>query len=72
MKHLNDNGVQTGLHYPMPLHKQKAYSYLNYKDGDFPVASKGCSEILSIPMFPEMTEEQVHYVCSTIKNFYTK
>ena len=72
MKYLNDKGVQTGLHYPMPLHRQKAYSYLNYKNGDFPVAEKGCSEILSIPMFPEMTEEQVNYVCSTIKNFYTK
>jgi dTDP-4-amino-4,6-dideoxygalactose transaminase len=70
MSHLNDNGVQTGLHYPMPLHKQEAYEYLKHKTGDFPVAEKECSEILSIPMYPEMPEEQVNYVCSTIKNFY--
>ena len=49
MKDLNEKGVQTGLHYPMPLHYQKAYSGMNLKQGDFPVAEKGCEEILSIP-----------------------
>jgi dTDP-4-amino-4,6-dideoxygalactose transaminase len=71
-QHLNDNGVQTGLHYPKPLHMQKAYDYLGHKAGDFPVAEKGCSEILSIPMFPEMTKEQIEYVCSNISNYYRK
>jgi dTDP-4-amino-4,6-dideoxygalactose transaminase len=70
MKYLNEKGVQTGLHYPMPLHLQNAYKYLNHKKGDFPIAEKGCSEILSIPMFPEITNEQIDYVCDTIKSFY--
>ena len=70
MKYLNEKGVQTGLHYPMPLHLQKAFAYMNHKKGDFPAAEKGCDEILSIPMFPEITDEQVNYVCDTIKSFY--
>ncbi len=69
-EHLNKNGVQTGLHYPLPLHMQKAYAHLNYKPEEFPVALKYAKEILSIPMYPEMTEEMVHYVCTTIKKFY--
>lgn len=70
MKYLNEKGVQTGLHYPMPLHIQNAYKYRGYKNGDFPAAEKGCSEILSIPIFPEITDEQVNYICDTIKSFY--
>lgn len=69
-KHLNDKGVQTGLHYPQPLHMTKAYEHLGYKPGDFPVAKKYADEILSIPMYPEMTDEMVHYVCENIKGFY--
>jgi dTDP-4-amino-4,6-dideoxygalactose transaminase len=71
MKFLNGKGIQTGLHYPIPLHMQKAYSHLNYKESDFPVALKQSKEILSIPMYPEMTDEMVSYVCETIKSFYS-
>jgi dTDP-4-amino-4,6-dideoxygalactose transaminase len=71
-KHLNDNGIQTGLHYPIPLHKQAAYAYLNHKEGDFPVAEECCSRILSIPMYPEIPEEQIDFVCKTIEQFYRK
>lgn len=70
MKYLNEKGIQTGLHYPMPLHFQKAFSHMNFKKGDFPAAEKGCDEILSIPMFPEMTDEQINYVCDMIKSFH--
>ncbi len=70
-EYLNKNGVQTGLHYPLPLHMQQAYAHLNYKPEDFPVAAKYAKEILSIPMYPEMTEEMIHYVCTTIKKFYS-
>ena len=70
IKYLEGKGVQTGLHYPLPLHMQKAYSHLNYKPQDFPVAEKYAKEILSIPMYPEMSDEMVHYVCSAIKSFY--
>jgi len=70
MVYLNEKGIDVGLHYPLPLHLQQAYNYLGYKEGDFPVAEKCCKEILSIPMFPEMTEEQIKYVCENIKLFY--
>jgi dTDP-4-amino-4,6-dideoxygalactose transaminase len=69
-KFLNSKGIQTALHYPIPLHMQKAYSYLNHKEGDFPVAEKCCKEILSIPMYPEISDEQINYVCETIKSFF--
>jgi dTDP-4-amino-4,6-dideoxygalactose transaminase len=68
---LNQNGIQTGLHYPLPLHLQKAYSHLGYKRGDFPIAEKYADEILSIPMYPEMTDEMIHYVCTKIGEFYS-
>lgn len=68
--HLAANGVQTGLHYPLPLHMQKAYSNLGYKSDDFPVAKKFADEILSIPMYPEMTDDMVQYVCEAIRSFY--
>jgi dTDP-4-amino-4,6-dideoxygalactose transaminase len=67
---LKEQGVDSGLHYPLPLHFQQAYGYLGHKKGDFPVAEKGCEEILSIPMFPEMTDEQIEYVVESIRRFY--
>lgn len=70
MKYLLENEIQTALHYPIPLHLQKAYSYLGYNKGSFSVAEKCCEEIMSLPMYPEMTEEQVGFVCDTIKKFY--
>lgn len=68
---LKENGIGTGLHYPIPLHLTGAYSYLGYKKGDFPVAEKLADEILSLPMFPELREEQIDFVCEKIKQFYT-
>jgi len=70
--YLKEKGIDTGLHYPMPLHLQKAYKYRGYKEGDFPVAEKCCKEILSIPVFPEMTDEQIEYVAGSIKSYYSK
>ena len=58
IKHLKDAGVATGIHYPIPLHMQKAYDYLNYRQGDFPVSEKVSAEIVSLPMFPTLTSEQ--------------
>ncbi|MGH2575880.1 MAG: DegT/DnrJ/EryC1/StrS family aminotransferase [Ignavibacteria bacterium] len=69
-KYLSEKGIQTLLHYPMPLHLQKAYDYLKYKNGDFPAAEKCCSEILSLPMFPELTDQQIDYVCDSVRSFY--
>lgn len=71
MKFLGERGIQTALHYPLPLHLQKAYNYLNYRNGDFPISEKACKEILSLPMYPEMTEEQIVYITDSIKSFYS-
>ena len=67
---LKESGIGTGLHYPIPLHLTQAYAYLGYKKGDFPVAEKLAKEIISLPMYPELTEEQIDYVCEKIKAFY--
>jgi dTDP-4-amino-4,6-dideoxygalactose transaminase len=56
----------------MPLHLQKCFSYLGYKEGDFPIAERTCKEILALPIYPEITEEEVDYVCKKIKDFYKK
>lgn len=58
MNHLKEAGIGTGIHYPIPLHLQKAYASLDYKLGDFPVAERLAEEIVSLPMFPQLTEEQ--------------
>jgi dTDP-4-amino-4,6-dideoxygalactose transaminase len=58
IKHLKDAGIATGIHYPIPLHMQKAYDYINYRQGDFPVSEKVSAEILSLPMFPNLQPEQ--------------
>ena len=70
--YLKENGIGTGLHYPFPLHLTGAYSYLGYKKGDFPKAEKLADEILSLPMYAELTEKQIDYVCGKIKDFYKK
>lgn len=68
-EYLKQNGIMTGLHYPVPLHLQQAYAALGYHRGDFPMAEKAADTILSLPMFPELTEQQIHYVCDHIKAF---
>jgi len=68
-KYLTDKGIGTGLHYPVPLHLQKAYSYQGYKEGDFPVTESVAKRLLSLPMFPELTKAQIEYVADCIKQF---
>jgi dTDP-4-amino-4,6-dideoxygalactose transaminase len=65
-KHLTDKLVGTGLHYPVPLHLQKAYATSGYEKGDFPIAEKAASEILSLPMFPQLKPEQQQFVAEAI------
>jgi dTDP-4-amino-4,6-dideoxygalactose transaminase len=66
---LQDRGVQTGIHYPTPIHLQAAYADHGWKKGDFPVAEELASRIVSLPMFPELTAEQIDYVCGQIAEF---
>jgi dTDP-4-amino-4,6-dideoxygalactose transaminase len=72
MKELGEQGIGTGIHYPVPLHMQKAYAHLGYKVGDFPVTEKVAPEIVSLPMFPQMTKQQVEHVASVLKNAVTE
>lgn len=65
--YMNERGVATGLHYPLPLHQQKAYKHLNIADGTLPVTEAVAKRLLSIPMFPELSEEQIAYVAATLK-----
>lgn len=69
--YLGKRGIQTGIHYPIPIHLQKAYSFLGYTKGDFPVTEKLSEGILSLPMFPELTQDQIYEVVSAIKEFYS-
>ncbi len=66
-KKLEDKKIGTGLHYPIPLHLQKAYIHLHYRPGDFPVTEKTSEEILSLPMFPVLTKEQQDYVIDSLR-----
>jgi dTDP-4-amino-4,6-dideoxygalactose transaminase len=69
-KYLQEKGIETGLHYPTPLHLQEAYAFLGHKEGDFPMAEKAAKCILSLPMYPELTEGQIRYVVEKIKEYY--
>ena len=70
MKHLQANGVGCALHYPLPLHLQKCYASLGYQEGDFPVAEQAGRECLSLPIYPEMTDSQIHRVSNVIHDFF--
>ena len=65
-------GVICGIHYPVPLHLQEAYAFLQLGPGSYPVCEKLADELLSLPMFPELTEKQVEYVVSEIRRFYLR
>ncbi|MCX7879304.1 MAG: DegT/DnrJ/EryC1/StrS family aminotransferase [Ignavibacteria bacterium] len=69
---LSECGITTGIHYPIALPFLKAYSYMGHKKEDFPVAFKLQNEILSLPMYPELKENQIKYIVGTIKKFYKK
>lgn len=68
-EHLKSKGISTGIHYPIALPNLKAYSYLNHKGMDFPEATRAAEEILSLPMYPELHENQVQSIATEIKNF---
>ena len=68
-KYLKGKEIGTNIHYPIPIHLQEAYKDLDYKAGSFPIVEDYSSQILSIPLFPELTDEEINCVAKTIKNF---
>jgi len=72
MNHLKKAGIGTGIHYPIPLHLQKAYAAMNYRKGDFPVTEKAAAEIVSLPMFPQLTTEQQARVIEEVISFASR
>ncbi len=72
MNHLKKAAIGTGIHYPIPLHLQKAYASLNYSPGDFPSCGRVAAEIVSLPMFPHLTADQQARVAAEILAFTSK
>ena len=70
LAYLKDNKVMAGIHYPMPLHLQPAFSYLDYSNGDFPVTEKLSETIVSLPLFAELTDDDVVRVADTVREFF--
>jgi dTDP-4-amino-4,6-dideoxygalactose transaminase len=70
LAHLQAEGIGAGIHYPIPLHLQPGLRYLGYQAGDFPVAEQLASQCLSLPLFPELTEDEVQTVASAVRRFF--
>jgi dTDP-4-amino-4,6-dideoxygalactose transaminase len=68
--YLQEHKISTGLHYPVPLHLQDCFNYLGYKHGDFPETEKLAESGISLPMFPELSDEQIEYVANTFREFF--
>lgn len=72
LAYLNQRGVEAKIHYPIPVHLQKAAAYLGYKKGDFPVCEKDCMEIITLPAHPYLTKEEIEYTIEQVHSFYDK
>lgn len=71
-KFLKEEGIPTAIYYPLPLHQQKCFAYLGYKEGDFPETEKACKEVLAVPVYPELTTQHQDFIVSSISRFYKK
>ena len=69
-KYLKENGIGTNIYYPLCLHLQECFKYLEYKEGDFPVSEDASKHVLAIPMYPELSEDKQEYVVQKITQFY--
>jgi dTDP-4-amino-4,6-dideoxygalactose transaminase len=68
---VQDRGIGTSVHYPVPIHLQRAFEYLGHRQGDFPEAEKAAKEVLSLPIHPHLSDEEVEYVVGTVREFFT-
>jgi dTDP-4-amino-4,6-dideoxygalactose transaminase len=64
---MSARGVNCGIHYPVPIHLQKAYGFLGLEPGSYPIAERCAEEFLSLPMYPELTAEQIEFVVKALK-----
>ena len=65
-KTLQDKGIGSAIYYPLPLHQQECFAYLGYRPGDFPQSEKACKEVLALPVYPELPEDQIRYVAKEL------
>jgi dTDP-4-amino-4,6-dideoxygalactose transaminase len=70
-KFLSTRGIGSEVYYPTPLHLQPVFSYLGYKRGDLPESERAAKEVVALPMFPELTEEEQKLVVAAIAEFYS-
>lgn len=71
-KFLQERGIPTAIYYPLPLHLQKCFAYLGYREGDFPESERASKEVLALPIYPELTSGQQDVIVSSIAQFYEK
>ncbi len=71
-QHLTSRGIQTGIHYPIPCHLQPAFAELGYRKGSLPVSERLADEVLSLPMYPELTDAQIQRVADAVREFFRK
>ena len=64
------SGIETAVHYPVPLHLQPAWSFLGHRRGDFPVSEEACETVLSLPIYPTLSDEQQDAVVSGVREFF--
>jgi len=69
-QHLKAKGIGSAVYYPIPLHLQECFAHLGYRSGRLPVSERAAHEVLSLPVYPELTNQQLDYVCETIRGFY--
>ena len=67
---LRKHNIATGIHYPIPVHLQRAWLAAGYSGGSLPVTESSSQEILSLPMYPELTVDQVHYICQSVRDYF--
>ncbi len=68
--HLKNKGIGTEVYYPVPLHRQECLHALGYQEGDFPEAERACRELLALPVYPELNEDQQHYVVQAVREWF--